>query len=351
MSQSSAPASGTTLFLHVRRLLLRPESASLASLIILLAVFSVSAGDLFLRQATMVSIGSLAADIGIVAVGVALLMIGGHFDLSVGSVLGLSSFIGVYLVTDLSLPAPIAVVGTLGVASLIGLINGLVVVYTRLHSFIVTLAMMLIARGLLVLTSGGLPQRVDFPDSFANFVAGRGFFGFRMSLLWFIVFSIAATMLLLRTRFGNWVMAIGNSQESAQSLGVPVVRTTLWLFVISSFGAGLSGLIQAVRFNSVDASRGDGLELVAIAAVVIGGTALTGGFGSVLGAVVGGTVFGMIQVGLLLSGVPGHWFRMAVGILLVLAVFLNGRLVRTMLTAGKPRGRTVETAGSVSEPQ
>jgi simple sugar transport system permease protein len=291
----------------------------------------------------MVSTASLAADIGIVAVGVTLLMIGGHFDLSVGSVLGLSSFIGVYLVTDLGLPAPVAVIGTLAVASFLGLINGLIVVYTRLHSFIVTLAMMLIARGILVWASGGLPQRLYLPESFANIISGRGLLGFRMSLLWFLIFAAGATFLLLRTRFGNWTMAIGNNEEAARTLGVPLTRTTLILFVISAFGAGLSGLIQAVRFDSVDAARGDGLELVAIAAVVIGGTALTGGFGSVVGTVIGSTVFGMIQVGLLLSGVPGHWFRTAVGVLLVAAVFLNRRLVQTMLTSGKARGPSPET--------
>ena len=317
----------------VRRVLLRAETASLAALVGLFIAFSI-ATDLFITKPTFVSIASLAADIGVVGVGVTLLMIGGHFDLSVGSVMGLSSFVGVSLFSHFGLPAPFAIIGTLVAATLIGLINGLIVVATRLHSFVVTLGTLLWARGLLLWASAGQVDSLNLPDSFVGFVAGPKLWGFRMSLLWFGLLATVGSVLLFRTRLGNWIFAAGNNPEGARDLGVPVKRVTVSLFVMSSFGAGVIGVIQAARFDSVDPQRGQGLELLAIAAVVIGGTLLTGGFGSVIGTAIGAFVFATIQVGLILSGVPGFWFNTTVGILLVLAVLVNNLLGRFVLGAG-----------------
>lgn len=331
---SPAALRRTGLRAGLRRVLLRAETASLAAFVGLFIAFSLITTDLFLAKPTFVSIASLAADIGIVSIGVTLLMIGGHFDLSVGSVVGLSSFVGVSLVSDLGLPAPFAIIGTLVAAALIGLVNGIIVVATRLHSFIVTLGTLLWARGLLLWASAGQPQSLSLPDSFVNIVAGPKLWGFRMSLLWFAVLAAVGSVLLYRTRLGNWIFAAGNNPEGARDLGVPVKRVTVSLFVMSSIGAGVIGVIQAARFDSVDPQRGQGIELLAIAAVVIGGTLLTGGFGSVLGTAIGAFVFATIQVGLILSGVPGFWFNTTVGILLVLAVLLNSLLAQFVLRAG-----------------
>lgn len=318
----------------LRRVLLRAETASLAALVALFIAFSIANTELFLAKPTFVSIASLAADIGIVGIGVTLLMIGGHFDLSVGSVVGLSSFVGVSLFSDFGLPAPFAIIGTLVAASLIGLVNGMIVVATGLHSFIVTLGTLLWARGLLLWASAGQPQSLFLPDSFVDIVAGPKLWGFRMSLLWFAVLAAVGSVLLFRTRLGNWILATGSNPEGARDLGVPVKRVTVSLFVMSSFGAGVIGVIQAARFDSVDPQRGQGIELLAIAAVVIGGTLLTGGFGSVFGTLIGAFVFATIQVGLILSGVPGFWFNTTVGILLVLAVLVNNLLNRFVLRTG-----------------
>lgn len=320
--------------IRARNLLIQPEAAALGAFVVLTIVFSMTSDGLMFEQSAWVSVASITADIGIVAIFVSMLMISGHFDLSVGSVMGLSSWIGAQLVIEFGLNPWVSVVTTLAVAATIGLINGLIVVYTGLHSFVVTLGMLLIARGVLTLASGGLPQRIELPDGFSTFIAGDALFGFRMSLLWLVIAALIGHLLLNHTRFGNWTFAIGDSATAAKDLGVPVASTTVKLFMLSSLGAGAAGLIQAVRFASVDSTRGTGLELTVIAAVVIGGTSLLGGFGSVMGAVLGATVFGTIQAGLLLSGVPGLWFNMAVGVLLIVAVFFNSRLVDAVKASG-----------------
>ena len=181
----------------LRRALLRPEAASLSALVVLWSVFSVTANPLFLTKPTFVSIASLAADTGIIGIGVTLLMIGGHFDLSTGAVLALSSYIGVTLVQDFGFPVWFAVVGTLIVASAVGALNGIIVVYTGLHSFVVTLATLLWARGLLYWLAGGQVYRIHLPQGFVDILAGKKFFGFRMNLLWFILLAVAGSVLSL----------------------------------------------------------------------------------------------------------------------------------------------------------
>jgi simple sugar transport system permease protein len=132
-----------------------------------------------------------------------------------------------------------------------------------------------------------------------------------------------ATLLLLRTRTGNWIYAIGQNPQAARNLGVPVARTSVLLFVLASLAGGAAGVIQAARFQSVDALRGEGTELLAIAITVIGGTLLTGGYGSAIGAMFGAFVFGMVQVGLVLVGAPGYYFKTLVGATIVGAVLIN----------------------------
>jgi ribose/xylose/arabinose/galactoside ABC-type transport system permease subunit/ABC-type multidrug transport system ATPase subunit len=273
---------------------------------------------------------SVAAELGIISIGVTLLMIGGHFDLSVGAVLGLTSFVAVVLMRDYGvtpLPATIAAVGT---GALLGAINGILVVRFRVHSFVVTLGTMLIWRGVLIALTGGFPMTVKIPPEFKNLMAGTQLGGFRMSVLWFFLIGGLATFLLTRTRFGNWMQARGQNEQAARNLGVPVDLVTVILFMITSALAAVTGIIQVARFASVDALRGEGMELQAVAVTVIGGTLLSGGYGSVLGTILGAITFGMIQVGLVLAGAPGHFFRTLTGAIVVAAVILNTDVARRM---------------------
>jgi simple sugar transport system permease protein len=335
---------------RLRRLLLRPEPAALAAAVILTVIFSYLS-PIFLTTETFVSIGSVAAELGIVAIGMTLLMIGGHFDLSVGAVLGLTSFAVVSLINDYHVPPPFAFVLALLMAGGLGLINGVILVRARIHSFVVTLGTMLVYRGALIALTGGFPITVAVPPILKTLAAGPVLPGrFQMSLLWFILIGVGATLLLLRTRIGNQIQAAGQNPNAARNLGVPVDRITVLLFVQCAVLAGITGVIQVARFNSVDANRGTGIELQAIAVTVIGGTLLSGGYGSAIGTMLGAVVFGMIQLGLVLAGAPGYYFMTLEGAIVVAAVILNTAVTRRVATAA-PLGGLVRGPSTTGPPE
>ncbi|MER9856415.1 MULTISPECIES: ABC transporter permease [unclassified Mesorhizobium] len=313
-----------------RRFMLRPEATSVAAVVILFIVFSLLAPQLFPTKATYISIMAIAAELGIVSVGATLLMIGGHFDLSVGAVLGLTSYVCVVLMRDYGFDPVSASVIAILVGAALGAVNGYLVVRFRIHSFVVTLGTMLVWRGVLIALTGGFPMTVEIPASFRATLAGPLLYGFRMSLFWFILVGVLATILLSRSKLGNWIQARGQNENAARNLGVPVDRVTIILFMFCSSLAAVAGILQVARFASVDALRGEGFELQAVAVTVIGGTLLSGGYGSVLGAALGAITFGMIQVGLVLSGAPGHLFKTLTGIIVIGAVILNTSISRRM---------------------
>ena len=324
-SASSRGATGSTFGL-LRRLLQRPELASLGGLAAAFVVFSILRPDLFLTHDNGVNVASLAAQYGIVAVGVTLLMIAGHFDLSVGTIVGLTGWAMFYFGNVLGLPPILTILCALAVGTLLGALNGVIQVRTGLPSFIITLATSLVYRGILTMNTSGFPVVVKFPASYALLIAGKLFFGYRMSIIWFLVVAALATLFLLRTRMGNWAFAIGQNPTAAKNLGVPVARTTVTLFAMSGFTSGVAGVVVAVQYFSIDANRGVGWELIAIAMTVIGGTLLTGGYGSVLGTVLGAFMYAMVNAGLLLVGLQGYWVNIFLGIVVLVAVLIN-RLV------------------------
>ena len=321
-----------------RRFMLRPETTALAAVIALFIIFSILSPGLFPTKETYISVMSVAAELGILSIGVTLLMIGGHFDLSVGAVLGLTSYVAVALMRDYRLPPIVAGPAAVGAGAALGVLNGAIVVRFRIHSFVVTLGTMLIWRGVLIALTGGFPMTVTIPPGFKAIMASQLLDGFRMSMLWFLVIGALGTLLLLRTRFGNWIQARGQNEQAARNLGVPVDRTTVALFALTSALAAVVGIIQVARFSSVDALRGEGVELQAVAVTVIGGTLLSGGYGSVIGTVLGAVTFGMIQVGLVLAGAPGHFFRTLTGLIVVGAVILNTDVARRMARSRPLRG-------------
>jgi simple sugar transport system permease protein len=310
----------------LRSLLQRPELASLGGLAAAFVVFSILRPDLFLSHDNGVNVASLAAQYGIVAVGVTLLMIAGHFDLSVGTIVGLTGWAMYYFGNVLGLPPILTILCALAVGTLLGGLNGVIQVRTGLPSFIITLATSLVYRGILTMNTSGFPVVVKFPASYAQVIAGKLVFGYRISLLWFLVVAALATLFLLRTRMGNWAFAIGQNPTAAKNLGVQVARTTVTLFAMSGFTSGVAGVVVAVQYFSIDANRGVGWELIAIAMTVIGGTLLTGGYGSVLGTVLGAFMYAMVNAGLLLVGLQGYWVNIFLGIVVLVAVLIN-RLV------------------------
>src|SRR3984957_13433169 len=335
-SASSRGATGSTFGLF-RRLLQRPELASLGGLAAAFVVFSILRPDLFLTHDNGVNVASLAAQYGIVAVGVTLLMIAGQFDLSVGAIVGLTGWAMYYFGNVLGLPPIPTILCALAVGTLLGALNGVIQVRTGLPSFIITLATSLVYRGILTMNTSGFPVVVEFPASYAQLIAGKLFFGYRMSLLWFIGVAALATLFLLRTRMGNWAFAIGQNPTAAKNLGVPVARTTVTLFALSGLTSGIAGVVVAVQYFSIDANRGVGWELIAIAMAVIGGTLLTGGYGSVLGTVLGAFMYAMVNDGLLLVGLQGYWVNIFLGVVVLVAVLINRMVIdRFVMTPDRP---------------
>ncbi|MBV8416208.1 MAG: ATP-binding cassette domain-containing protein [Verrucomicrobia bacterium] len=337
-ASSAASRSATRRAVGVlRRPLQRPELASLSGLVAAFTVFSIMRPDLFLTRDNGINVASLAAQYGIVAVGVTVLMIAGQFDLSVGTIVGLTGWAMHYFGNVLGLPPIVTILCTLAFGTLLGAINGIIQVRTGLPSFIITLATSLVYRGILTRNTSGFPVVVKFPDSYAQAIAGKQLFGYRMSLLWFLVVAVLATLFLLRTRMGNWAFAIGQNPTAAKNLGVPVSRTTVTLFALSGFTSGIAGVVVAVQYFSIDANRGVGWELIAIAMSVIGGTLLTGGYGSVLGTVLGAFMYAMVTAGLLLIGLQGYWVNIFLGIVVLVAVLINRVVIdRFVMSPDRP---------------
>jgi simple sugar transport system permease protein len=328
----------------LRAILLRPELAAVGGLALTLTIFSLLKPALFLARPTAITVASTASELGIVAVCVTLLMISGHFDLSVGAIVGFSGYGALYAVRSGS-SAEVATLCALLCGVTIGVINGVLVVTTRLHSFIVTMGMMLVIRSALNVAVQGVPTKLNLNPAWASFIAGPNLGGLRMSLLWFVVLIVLSTVFLLRTPQGNWAYAMGQNRTAAQNLGVPVRAMTIFLFGVSGFGAALLGTLQAARFDSVDGSRGFGLELYVISVIVVGGASLFGGYGTTVGTMLGAFIFAMIQSGLVLAGAPGYYFEGLVGISLFIAVFLNEWFLRNV---DRFRGRPTTTAAAAA---
>jgi simple sugar transport system permease protein len=305
----------------------RPASGALAGTVVMFVLFSFLARPHFLTLQSMASSLTVAAELGIVAMGMTLLMIGGEFDLSVGSVLGISSVMIPWL-AERGWPVGAAIPVAIAVGALIGLVNGVIVNRTQIPSFIVTLGGLFWWRGVLFAVTGGFPIRVERGDpAFLPFSA-RLAYGFNVSLFWFLAVGLLLSLVLVRTRFGNWVFATGGNVRAAQQLGIPTRRVKLSLFVLTSTLAALAGAIQVGRFSGVDSLRGTGLELEAIAAAVIGGTRLTGGYGTIAGTALGCLMLGFIQNGLVLAGIASYWYRAFIGLLIVAVVVINQRVGR-----------------------
>jgi simple sugar transport system permease protein len=309
--------------------------AAIAGSILVFVFFAVVAGDSgFLTLGGTASYLEVAAQLGIVAVPVSLLMIAGEFDLSVGSMVGAAGMIIAISVTEYGWPLSVAVLVAFAVALAVGFLNGYLVIWTGLPSFIVTLAMLFALRGLTIGFSRLLTARtqIGMSDAIAGSPLRPLFAGtlgsFSVSIIWWIGLAVLATWVLQRTVFGNWIFAAGGDPNAARNVGVPVNRVKIILFMCTSLSAALLATIQVLDAGSADVLRGELLELQAIAASVIGGVLLTGGYGSVIGAVFGALIFGMVQQGIFFIGVSTDWFLVFVGAMLLIAVVFNNFIRR-----------------------
>nr|WP_279591000.1 ABC transporter permease [Modestobacter marinus] len=280
----------------------------------------------------------VASVLGIMAVAVALLMIGGHFDLSAGVMTGTTALTVGVVAVELQQNIWVAIAAALVLALAIGAFNGWLVTRTGLPSFIITLGTFLMLQGLnLGITKAftgtvqvrGLADAPGYHSAELVLASTVSVFGqpFRIAVLWWLLVTAVAAWVLLRTRFGNWVFATGGDEVASRNVGVPARRTTIVLFMTTATAAWLVGSITAVRLTSVQANTGTGQELIYIVAAVIGGCLLTGGFGSAVGAALGALIFGMTQQGIVYLNWDADWFYFFLGAMLLLAVLTN-RLVR-----------------------
>ena len=301
--------------------LIRAESFGAgAATLITFVVFAAWAPH-FLTAQSLASAIQVAAELGIVAVAVTLLMIAGEYDLSVGAILGLAALIAAEAL-QAHWPEPVALLAAFAAAAVIGLINGALVAFTRAPSLIVTLAAMFVWQGVVYVVTQGFAISITASGiSRALFAGTVG--DYAVSTIWWIALTAILGLVLLRTSLGNHIFATGGNLSAARSLGVPVRRIKVGLFVLTALAAALVGVIQLVRFSSADPTLGQNVELTAIAAAVIGGTRLQGGSGTVLGTAFGCLTLGFIEVGLQLASVPTYFFQGLVGLILLAAVLVN----------------------------
>jgi len=273
-----------------------------------------------------------AAQYGIVAVPVALLMIGGEFDLSAGVMIGSSGLLLGYLTTHAGMSVWPAMLVVLLFGLAIGFINGITVIRTKLPSFIVTLATFFVlqgvnAAGTLKLTGTTAIQNIDTASGFNSarpfFASSLTHYDFKVKVLWWVGITIVGAWILAKTRFGNWIYSAGGEPNAARNVGVPVARTKITLFMMTSGVAALMGIIEALELRSMQAKEGIGLEFIFIICAVVGGCLLTGGFGSVIGTFFGAAMLGMVQLGIIDAQWDSNWTFTFQGGILFAAVMLN----------------------------
>ena len=314
------------------RVLRRPEIGALLAAVVV-AIFFWSQNALFLQLDGIANWTDVASTIGIPAVLVALLMIGGEFDLSAGVMTGSAGLMMGILATKVGMNIWPAIVLTLIAATAVGFLNGYMVMKTKLPSFIVTLATFFILQGVNLGVTKAITNQVAVSgiDTAGGYHSAYKLFGghfwaphdFQVTVLWWIAVTIVATWVLARTRTGNWIFGVGGDPNAARNVGVPVARVKIGLFMATSFVCALTGIMIALRLASTQASQGVGQEFQFIIAAVVGGCLLTGGYGSAVGAALGATIIGMAFIGIQFSGWNTDWRYLFLGVILLAAVLVN----------------------------
>ncbi|RME84232.1 MAG: ABC transporter permease [Caldilineae bacterium] len=308
------------------------RSLNLASLttpvVFIAAIFIfwlVSPEHRFTDPRNLAAIAKLTPDLGVVALGIGILMICGEFDLSIASILPLCSYIFTQLLIAGVNPF-LAFILVLPIGAAFGFLNGVLVVLTRLPSFIITLSTMMFWRGVLYVVSGLMPisilRYVPSDSAFAHMLTGQ-VAGIPLQFLWLLFLAVILGIMLHYSKFGNWIFATGSHREAALAMGVPVSWVKIICFMIVGALCAFSAVMQSARLGSFAATQGIGFELRAIAAVVVGGTSLMGGVGSMVGIVLGVFIIQIIDNGLILSGVPVFGVNTFIGIAIIFFVILN----------------------------
>ncbi len=316
----------------LRNAIAAPEFGPFVLFVLELAVFY-AINPAFLSVLNISNTLTFTVELGLIALAMTLLMTAGEFDLSVGSLFGFAPVFMWTLYNGGIMSLSVAFVVSLVVAALIGLVNGLFVTRLKIPSFLVTLGMLLVVRGTALFVTDGFPQRTWSAGGqwLANILVGDFYVGpFRVyaSIFWFAAAAILLGYVLTQSKYGNWIQATGGNPVAARARGVDVNRVKVILFVLTAVMSAFAGVISSIRTSAANPNSGSGYELEVIAMVVIGGTALTGGRGTILGTVLGIFILRVMRNGIVLIGVPGLAYNIFIGAIILGMMALHSWLER-----------------------
>jgi simple sugar transport system permease protein len=317
-------------------LLRRPEAGAFLGLLAVLVFFVIFGSTKFLEPAGAASWLNVAANLGIVALPIGLLMIAGELDISIGAMIPAGSMMVAVLSGHYGLPIWVGMLGSLFLGLGVGLINGILVVRTAVPSLIVTLGTLFAVQGLLlgfsVLVTGTTSVAL-IADPLAKFIFGQFLGGsFQVIILWWFAITALFIFFVHYSPYGNWIFAMGGDKISARNAGIPTTRLTIILFVLSATSASFVGMCQAILFNSAQVSGGMTFIFNSIISVVVGGVLLTGGFGSVIGIFFGTITFAVVNQGIYFTSFDRNWSSLIIGVMLLLAVLMNNTFRDMALT-------------------
>ncbi len=340
---TAAPPAGATPGRSPHDLIRRPEAGALIGTLGVFAFFAVFGGADFMSAGGAASWLNVAAELGIIAIPVGLLMIAGELDLSVGSVLAASSMTLAIVSGHWGAPMIVGILLALAVGVATGLVNGVLVTRTNVPSFVVTLATLSAVAGLTLGLSRVITGTTSVslrPDPTSKAIFGTLIDGqFEVAIFWWIGVAVCVAWMLQESRYGNWIFAVGGDKESARATGIPTDKIKIALYVGSGFGASLVGVIQTILYNGAQVANGQSFVFNSIIAVVIGGVLLTGGYGSVIGVVLGTLTFAIVNQGIYYTGWNSDWAALILGILLLVAVLMNNTFRRLALSTGRSQRR------------
>jgi len=326
----SAPTTYPTPTL-LQRLIARPEFGPFVLLVLEISVFTLI-NPAFLSQINIGNFLAFAPELGMIALAMTMLMTSGEFDLSVGSVFGFTPVVMWTLYNAGATSLEVGFVIAMAIAMLIGFANGWFVTKLKIPSFLVTLGMLLVVRGTALYITDGFPQGRWSSDSLLlGIIVGDFFIGdlrIFATLIWLIVFAVILGYVLTQSKIGNWIQAAGGNPNSARARGVRVSRTKTWLFILTAAMAAFAGIASSIRVSTANPNSGTGYELEVIAMVVIGGTALNGGRGTIIGTLLGVFILRLMRNGIVLIGVPGLAYNIFIGAIILGMMALHSWLER-----------------------
>jgi simple sugar transport system permease protein len=315
------------------RLLARPEVGALVAAVVIF-IFFLAVAPAFRSFSSFFTVLYQSSTIGIVAVAVGMLMIGGEFDLSAGVLVTTAGLFNAMFCFELGINLWVGALLSLVLCLLLGFVNGFLVMKTGIPSFLITLGTFFFLQGANLGVTKLVTGSVSSPDiskmdgySSLNWIFAHQFkigsVTLQITVIWWLLFTLLSAYVLQRTRVGNWIFAVGGNAASARAVGVPVLRVKVGLFMTVAFLAWFAGMHYLYNFKVLQAGNGVGNEFLYIIAAVVGGTLLTGGYGNSIGVAIGAFIFGMTSLGIVYAGWDPNWFKAFLGIMLLLAVMVN----------------------------